>query len=84
MKAFDKMEDFEGHLWYIKISKNMNIELVRCLVKSIHVLLCPNVTVTYLGASWHPSNLLKPLKTTQKHDINEDHRFFGFLTPHPL
>ena len=55
----------------------MNIELVRCLVKSIHVLLCPNATVTYLGASWHPWNLLKPLKTIQKHDFHEKNVFWG-------
>ena len=30
-----------------------------------------------------PLKLLKPLKTTQKHDINENHIFFAFLSWKP-
>ena len=31
-----------------------------------------------------PLKFLKPLKTIQKHDINENPGFFGFLTPFPI
>ena len=57
----------------------------RCLVKSIWPLLCPDVSLWYLGAPRSPWNFLKPWKTIKKHDINENHNVFSvfllFLGP---
>ncbi len=58
------MEGFEGHFQYIDIPKNMNIEVFRCLVKSIRPLLCPNRSVYYLGPE--PVKLLKTIKNDPK------------------
>ena len=55
VEGLHKMEGFESHFYYIDIPKNMNIEMFRCLVKSIRPLLSKCVRMVF-------RSLLAPLK----------------------